>query len=43
MTSISRFMVIEEETLEMSSGHAETVAFVERFLRELEGPRRPDG
>jgi TetR/AcrR family transcriptional regulator len=42
MTSISRFMVIEEETLEMSSGHAETVAFVERFLRQLEGPRRPD-
>jgi AcrR family transcriptional regulator len=41
MTSISRFMVIEEETLGMSSGHSETVAFVERFLRDLEGPRRP--
>jgi AcrR family transcriptional regulator len=41
MTSISRFMVIEQETLGMSSGHAETVAFVERFLCRLEGPRRP--
>ena len=41
MTSIAQFLVIEEETLGMSSGHAETVAFVERFLSELEGPRRP--
>lgn len=40
MTSISRVMVIEEETLSMKSGHAQTVAFVERFLCELEGPRR---
>ena len=40
MTSITRFLVIEEETLGMASGHAETVAFVERFLNELEGPRR---
>jgi AcrR family transcriptional regulator len=42
MTSVSRFIVIEEETLGMSSGHAETVAFVERFLCRLEGPRRSD-
>ncbi len=41
MTSITRFLVIEEETLGMASGHAETVAFVERFLSELEGPRQP--
>jgi AcrR family transcriptional regulator len=42
MTSISRFLVIEEETLGMSSGHTETVAFVERFLSDLEGPRQLD-
>ncbi len=41
MTSISRFLVIEEEALGMASGHAETVAFVERFLCELEGVRQP--
>jgi AcrR family transcriptional regulator len=40
MTSISRFLVIEEVTLGMASGHAETVAFVEQFLGELEGVRR---
>jgi hypothetical protein len=39
MSSISRFLVIEHETLGMSSGHAETVAFVERFIRQLEGDR----
>jgi AcrR family transcriptional regulator len=40
MTSISRFLVIEQETLGMSSGHAETVAFVESLIRRLEGSRR---
>jgi hypothetical protein len=40
MTSLTRMLVIEEETLGMSSGHAETVAFVERFLERLEGPRQ---
>jgi AcrR family transcriptional regulator len=40
MSSISRFLVIEHETLGMSSGHAETVAFVERFIRRLEGDRQ---
>jgi AcrR family transcriptional regulator len=39
MSSVSRFLVIEHETLGMSSGHAETVAFVERFIRQLEGDR----
>ncbi len=41
LSSISRVLVIEQETLGMSSGHEETVAFVERFIRGLEGDRRP--
>lgn len=36
MTSISRVLVIEQ-ALGMSAGHAEIVAFVERYLRRLEG------
>jgi TetR/AcrR family transcriptional regulator len=40
VTSISRVLVIEEETLGMATGHAETVAFVEDLLRRLEGERR---
>jgi AcrR family transcriptional regulator len=36
ITSISRVLVIEQ-ALGMSAGHAETVAFVERYLRQLEG------
>jgi AcrR family transcriptional regulator len=40
MTSISRVLVIEQETLGMSTGHAQTVAFVEGFLTQLEGPRQ---
>jgi AcrR family transcriptional regulator len=40
MTSISRFLVIEQETLGMSIGHAETIAFVENLIRRLEGNRR---
>jgi TetR/AcrR family transcriptional regulator len=43
MTSISRVLVIEEESLGMSRGHAETVAFVEGFLARLEGERRRPG
>jgi AcrR family transcriptional regulator len=42
MSSTSRFLVIESETLGMTTGHAETVAFVEGFLRRLEGERRDD-
>ncbi len=40
MTAISQFLVIEHEMLGMSTGHIETVAFVEEFLTALEGPRR---
>jgi AcrR family transcriptional regulator len=41
MSSVARFLVIERETLEMSSGHDETVAVVERLIRRLEGDRVP--
>ncbi len=40
LTAISQFLVIEEEMLGMFTGHAETVAFVEKFLTAVEGPRR---
>ena len=40
MTGISRFMMIEE-AFEIDIGHSETVALVERLIRELEGERRP--
>jgi len=40
LSSVSRFLVIERETLGMSTGHAETVAFVEAFLTRVEGGRR---
>lgn len=36
ITSVSRVLVIEQ-ALGMSTGHAETVAFVESYLRRLEG------
>ena len=36
MTSVSRVLVIEQ-ALGMSAGHAETVDFVERYLHRLEG------
>jgi AcrR family transcriptional regulator len=36
MTSVSRVLVIEQ-ALGMSAGHDETVEFVERYLRRLEG------
>jgi AcrR family transcriptional regulator len=42
ISSISRSLVIEEEALESSSGHAETVAYVERFIKKLEGERREE-
>ena len=41
MTAISQFLVIEEVMLGMSTGHNETIAFVEEFLTSIEGPRRP--
>ncbi|OHV06431.1 TetR/AcrR family transcriptional regulator [Mycobacterium talmoniae] len=37
MTSVSRVLVMEQEALGMTAGHAETVAFVEHWLRRLEG------
>jgi TetR/AcrR family transcriptional regulator len=40
LSSISRFLVIEREALDMSSGHDETVAFVEAMLSRIEGTRR---
>jgi TetR/AcrR family transcriptional regulator len=42
MSSVARFLVIEAETLEMSTGHDEAVAVVERLLRRLEGDRAPN-
>jgi hypothetical protein len=42
LSSISRFLVIESETLGMATGHAETVSFVESFLTRLEGERSLD-
>jgi hypothetical protein len=36
MTSVSQILVMEQ-ALGMSAGHAETVEFVERYLRRLEG------
>jgi AcrR family transcriptional regulator len=41
MSSVSRFLVIEAETLGLHTGHAETVAFVEELLRRFEGAREP--
>lgn len=44
MTSASRMLVIEEVSLGMTTGHAETVEFVERWLRRIEGePQLPGG
>jgi AcrR family transcriptional regulator len=40
LTSLSRVLVIERETLGMTTGHRETVAFVESLLVRFEGPRR---
>jgi AcrR family transcriptional regulator len=40
MASISRFLVIEQEALHVTTGHNETIAFVEAFLRRYEGDRR---
>jgi len=40
LSSISRFLVIERVTLGMSTGHVETVTFVEDYLSRLEGERQ---
>jgi AcrR family transcriptional regulator len=39
MTSVSQVLVIEQESAGMTTGHAETVAFVEEILCRMEGPR----
>jgi AcrR family transcriptional regulator len=39
LASISRFLVMEQETLGLATGHPETIAFVESFLRQVEGER----
>ena len=41
LTCVSTFLVIEQTMLKMSTGHAETVAFVEDIIRRLEGDRLP--
>jgi AcrR family transcriptional regulator len=40
ITAVTRVLVIEEETLGMTTGHGETLAFVEALIRQLEGERR---
>jgi AcrR family transcriptional regulator len=40
MASVSVLLAIEQGSLGMATGHAETIAYVERYLRELEGERR---
>jgi AcrR family transcriptional regulator len=42
LSSVSRFLVIERESLGMATGHAETVVFVEQLLTRIEG-ERPSG
>lgn len=41
MTSASRMLIIEQEGLGMTLGHAETIEFVERWLRRFEGDPPP--
>jgi AcrR family transcriptional regulator len=43
MTSASRMLIMEQEALGMTLGHAETVEFVERWLCRLEGEPQFDG
>jgi AcrR family transcriptional regulator len=40
LSSVSRSLVLEEHALGLTAGHADTVRFVEGFLRTYEGPRR---
>jgi AcrR family transcriptional regulator len=41
LSSISRYLLMEE-AFDVDIGHAETEAFVEDFIRDLEGERRTD-
>lgn len=43
MTSASRMLIMEQEALGMTLGHAETVEFVERWLHRLEGEPQVNG
>jgi hypothetical protein len=40
MTGIARYLLIEK-AFDVDLGHTETVAVIERHIRELEGERRP--
>lgn len=40
LSSISRYLVLESQALGLTDGHADTLKFVESFLRRYEGPRR---
>jgi AcrR family transcriptional regulator len=42
ITGVSQVLVMEQ-ALGMSAGHSETVEFVERYLRRLEGEPQPSG
>jgi len=39
IAGISVLVALEQGTLGMSAGHAETITYVEEFLRRLEGER----
>jgi AcrR family transcriptional regulator len=41
MTSLSRVLIMERESIGISIGHAEALEFVERYLRRLEGDPPP--
>jgi AcrR family transcriptional regulator len=41
LSGISRFLLIEE-AFDVHVGHAETEAIIERYIRSLEGERRPE-
>jgi len=40
LAGVTRFLAAEA-SLDIFNGHAETIAFVERFIRRVEGERRP--
>ena len=40
IAGISVLLALEEGSLGMSTGHTETIAYVEEYLRRLEGERR---
>ena len=42
IAGISVLLALEQGSLGMSTGHAETITYVEEFLRRLEGERSTD-